>query len=180
MRWPKPEKGRLFILDKMEEVIDKPRPDLSPYAPRIITMEIPVDRIRDVIGPGGKTIRKIIEQTNVAIDIEDDGRVYIASTADGDGEKACRLIESYTKDVEVGSSYVGIVKRIMKFGAFVEILPGKEGLVHISQLSNERVNKVEDVVNIGDEILVKVIEIDRQGRINLSRKAVLPNAVEKA
>ncbi|MFY9203304.1 MAG: polyribonucleotide nucleotidyltransferase, partial [Limnochordia bacterium] len=123
-------KGRLFILDKMEEVIDKPRPDLSPYAPRIITMEIPVDRIRDVIGPGGKTIRKIIEQTNVAIDIEDDGRVYIASTADGDGEKACRLIESYTKDVEVGSSYVGIVKRIMKFGAFVEILPGKEGLVH--------------------------------------------------
>ena len=173
-------KGRLFILDKMEEVIDKPRPDLSPYAPRIITMEIPVDRIRDVIGPGGKTIRKIIEQTNVAIDIEDDGRVYIASTADGDGEKACRLIESYTKDVEVGSSYVGIVKRIMKFGAFVEILPGKEGLVHISQLSNERVNKVEDVVNIGDEILVKVIEIDRQGRINLSRKAVLPNAVEKA
>lgn len=173
-------KGRLFILDKMEEVIDKPRTDLSPYAPRIITMEIPVDRIRDVIGPGGKTIRKIIEQTNVAIDIEDDGRVYIASTADGDGEKACRLIESYTKDVEVGSSYVGIVKRIMKFGAFVEILPGKEGLVHISQLSNERVNKVEDVVNIGDEILVKVIEIDRQGRINLSRKAVLPNAVEKA
>ena len=173
-------KGRLFILDKMEEVIDKPRPDLSPYAPRIITMEIPVDRIRDVIGPGGKTIRKIIEQTNVAIDIEDDGRVYIASTADGDGEKACRLIESYTKDVEVGSSYVGIVKRIMEFGAFVEILPGKEGLVHISQLSNERVNKVEDVVNIGDEILVKVIEIDRQGRINLSRKAVLPNAVEKA
>jgi len=172
--------GRMFILDKMEAVIDKPRPDLSPYAPRIITMEIPVDRIRDVIGPGGKTIRKIIEQTNVAIDIEDDGRVYIASTADGDSEKAYRLIESYTKDVEVGSSYVGVVKRIMKFGAFVEILPGKEGLVHISQLSNERVNRVEDVVNIGDEILVKVIEIDKQGRINLSRKAVLPKTTEEA
>ena len=166
--------GRLFILEKMTAVIDKPREELSPYAPRIITMEIPVDRIRDVIGPGGKTIRKIIEETNVAIDIDDDGRVYIASTADGDGEKAFRLIESYTKDVEVGASYLGLVKRIMKFGAFVEILPGKEGLVHISQLSNERVNRVEDVVNIGDEILVKVTDIDRQGRINLSRKAVLP------
>ena len=166
--------GRLFILEKMTAVIDKPREELSPYAPRIITMEIPVDRIRDVIGPGGKTIRKIIEETNVAIDIDDDGRVYIASTADGDGEKASRLIESYTKDVEVGASYLGLVKRIMKFGAFVEILPGKEGLVHISQLSNERVNRVEDVVNIGDEILVKVTDIDRQGRINLSRKAVLP------
>lgn len=165
--------GRLFILDKMLGVIDKPREDLSPYAPRIITMEIPVDRIRDVIGPGGKTIRKIIEETNVAIDIDDDGRVYIASTADGDGEKAAKMIESYTKDVEVGASYLGVVKRIMKFGAFVEILPGKEGLVHISQLANERVNKVEDVLNIGDEVLVKVTEIDRQGRINLSRKAVL-------
>ncbi len=171
--------GRMFILDKMVAVIAEPREELSKYAPRIITMEIPVDRIRDVIGPGGKTIRKIIEETNVAIDIDDDGRVYIASTADGDGEKAYRLIESYTKDVEVGASYLGVVKRIMKFGAFVEILPGKEGLVHISQLSNERVNKVEDVVNIGDEILVKVTEIDRQGRINLSRKAVLPK-VEKA
>lgn len=165
--------GRLFILDKMLEVIAQPREELSPYAPRIITTEIPVDRIRDVIGPGGKTIRKIIEETNVAIDIDDDGRVYIASTADGDGEKALRMIESYTKDVEVGASYLGVVKRIMKFGAFVEILPGKEGLVHISQLANERVNRVEDVLNVGDEVLVKVTDIDRQGRINLSRKAVL-------
>lgn len=167
--------GRLFILDKMLEVIAQPREELSPYAPRIITTEIPVDRIRDVIGPGGKTIRKIIEETNVAIDIDDDGRVYIASTADGDGEKALRMIESYTKDVEVGASYLGVVKRIMKFGAFVEILPGKEGLVHISQLANERVNRVEDVLNVGDEVLVKVTDIDRQGRINLSRKAVLTN-----
>ncbi len=167
--------GRLFILDKMLEVIAQPREELSPYAPRIITTEIPVDRIRDVIGPGGKTIRKIIEETNVAIDIDDDGRVYIASTADGDGEKALRMIESYTKDVEVGASYLGVVKRIMKFGAFVEILPGKEGLVHISQLANERVNRVEDVLNVGDEVLVKATDIDRQGRINLSRKAVLTN-----
>ncbi len=168
-----------FILGKMTEVIDQPREDLSPHAPRILTMEIPVDRIRDVIGPGGKTIRKIIEETNVAIDIEDDGRVFIASTADGDSEKAYRLIESYVKDVEVGTSYLGTVKRIMKFGAFVEILPGKEGLVHISQLAHERVNQVEDVVNVGDEVLVKVTEIDRQGRINLSRKAILPKKEDK-
>jgi len=170
--------GRMFILQKMLEVIPEPRKSLSRYAPRIITMEIPVDRIRDVIGPGGKTIRKIIDETNVAIDIEDDGRVYIASTADGDGEKACRLIESYTKDVEVGAIYLGTVKRLMKFGAFVEILPGKEGLVHISQLARERVNRVEDVVNVGDEILVKVTDIDRQGRINLSRKAAMPAPAE--
>lgn len=171
-------KGRLFILDKMSQAIATPRDNLSHYAPRIITMEIPIDKIRDVIGPGGKTIRKIIEETNVAIDIEDDGRVFIASTAESDGEKAYRLIERYTKDVEVGENYLGIVKRIMKFGAFVEILPGKEGLVHISQLAPERVKKVEDIVNIGDEILVKVTEIDKQGRINLSRKDALPSEQE--
>lgn len=167
-------KGRLFILDKMEEAIKAPRPELSRYAPRIITMEIPVDKIRDVIGPGGKTIRKIIEQTGVAIDIEDDGRVYIASTDGAGGEQAKLMIERYVKDVEVGASYLGTVKRIVNFGAFVEILPGKEGLVHISQLAHGRVKKVEDVVNVGDQIMVKVIEIDRQGRINLSRKELLP------
>ena len=166
--------GRLFILGKMAEAIQEPRAELSPFAPRIITMEIPVDKIRDVIGPGGKTIRKIIEQTGVAIDIEDDGRVYIASTDGTGGEQAKLMIERYVKDVEVGASYLGTVKRIMNFGAFVEILPGKEGLVHISQLAHHRVNRVEDVVNIGDEIMVKVIEIDRQGRINLSRKELLP------
>jgi polyribonucleotide nucleotidyltransferase len=166
--------GRLFILGKMAEAIQEPRAELSPFAPRIITMEIPVDKIRDVIGPGGKTIRKIIEQTGVAIDIEDDGRVCIASTDGTGGEQAKLMIERYVKDVEVGASYLGTVKRIMNFGAFVEILPGKEGLVHISQLAHHRVKRVEDVVNIGDEIMVKVIEIDRQGRINLSRKELLP------
>lgn len=166
--------GRLFILGKMAEAISQPRAELSRYAPRIITMEIPVDKIRDVIGPGGKVIRKIIEETGVAIDIEDDGRVYIASTDGDGGERAQKLIERYVKDVEIGATYLGTVKRIMNFGAFVEILPGKEGLVHISQLARERVNKVEDVVNIGDEVLVKVVEVDRQGRINLSRKEALP------
>ncbi|HHY08948.1 MAG TPA: S1 RNA-binding domain-containing protein, partial [Firmicutes bacterium] len=139
-----------------------------------ITLEIPVDKIRDVIGPGGKTIRKIIDETGVAIDIEDDGRVYIASTDGEGGKKALEMVERYVKDVEVGTTYMGKVKRIMNFGAFVEILPGKEGLVHISQLDRKRVNKVEDVVKVGDDVPVKVIEIDRQGRINLSRKEALP------
>lgn len=170
--------GRLFILEKMAEALGKPREELSTYAPRIITMEIPVDKIRDVIGPGGKIIRDIIAQTGVAIDIEDDGRVYIASTDGEGGAKAQQLVERYVKSVEVGETYLGVVKRIMNFGAFVEILPGKEGLVHISQLEHSRVNKVEDVVNIGDEVLVKVIEIDRQGRINLSRKEALPKEEE--
>ncbi len=166
--------GRLFILEKMSEAIARPRAELSPYAPRIITLSIPVDKIRDVIGPGGKIIRSIIEQTGANIDIEDDGTVYIASSEGGGGEKARKLVEYYTKDVEVGETYLGTVKRIMNFGAFVEVLPGKEGLVHISQLAHHRVNKVEDIVAVGDEVLVKVIEIDRQGRINLSRKETLP------
>jgi polyribonucleotide nucleotidyltransferase len=170
--------GRLFILDKMAETIAEPRNDLSLYAPRIITMEIPVDKIRDVIGPGGKVIRDIIAKTGVSIDIEDDGRVYIASTDGEGGLKAQKMVERYVKDVEVGETYLGVVKRIMNFGAFVEILPGKEGLVHISQLEHRRVNKVEDVVDIGDEVMVKVIEIDRQGRINLSRKEALPKEKE--
>jgi polyribonucleotide nucleotidyltransferase len=166
-------KGRLFILDKMLAVIDQPRADLSPFAPRMITFEIDPDKIRDVIGPGGKMIRKIIEDTGVDIDIEDDGRVFITSVDHTAGEKAKAIIERLTSDVEVGKTYLGKVARLMNFGAFVEILPGKEGLVHISQLDKERVAKVEDVVQIGDEILVKVIEIDKLGRINLSRKALL-------
>jgi polyribonucleotide nucleotidyltransferase len=165
--------GRLFILDKMLAVIDQPRADLSPYAPRMITFEIDPDKIRDVIGPGGKMIRKIIEETGVDIDIEDDGRVFITSVDSTAGEKARAIIERLTSDVEVGKTYLGKVVRLMNFGAFVEILPGKEGLVHISQLDKERVAKVEDVVHVGDEILVKVIEIDKLGRINLSRKALL-------
>jgi len=166
-------KGRLFIMDKMLATISEPKPDLSPYAPRIITIMIDPDKIRDVIGPGGKTIKKIIETTGVKIDIEDDGRVFIAAVDVVAGKKALQIIEDLTRDVEVGKIYIGKVNRIMNFGAFVEILPGKEGLVHISHLAEERVNKVEDVVAVGDEVLVKVTEIDRQGRINLSRKEAL-------
>ncbi|MDX9871364.1 MAG: polyribonucleotide nucleotidyltransferase [Clostridia bacterium] len=166
-------KGRAFILDKMLSVISEPRAELSPYAPRIITFVIDTEKIREVIGPGGKTIKKIIEETGVKIDIEDDGRVFIAAVDPEAGKKAVRIIEDLTRDVEIGKIYIGKVQRIVNFGAFVEILPGKEGLVHISHLAEERVGKVEDVVAIGDEILVKVIEIDRQGRINLSRKEAL-------
>lgn len=168
--------GRLFILGKMLAVLPAPRPELSKWAPRIITMEIPVDKIREVIGPGGKMIRKIIEQTGVEIDIEDDGRCYIASSDENAGMRAMEIISNLIKEVDVGATYLGKVKRIMNFGAFVEILPGKEGLVHISQLAPGRVAKVEDVVNIGDEVLVKVTEIDRMGRINLSRKDALPES----
>ncbi len=162
--------GRLYILDKMLTAIKEPRKELSPYAPKIITMKIDPDKIRDVIGPGGKMINKIIAETNVKIDIEDDGRVFIAATNQKDGERAVKIIEGLTKEVQEGEIYLGKVMRIMNFGAFVEILPGKEGLVHISKLDNKRVEKVEDVVSIGDEILVKVTEIDKQGRINLSRR----------
>lgn len=166
-------KGRLFIMEKILNTIKEPRQELSPYAPRIITTVIDPEKIRDVIGPGGKIIKKIIDDTGAKIDIEDDGRVFIAATDAEAGQKALRIIENLTKDVEVGGLYMGKVNRIMNFGAFVEILPGKEGLVHISHLAEERVGKVEDVVSIGDEILVKVIEIDRQGRINLSRKEAM-------
>lgn len=166
-------KGRLFILGKILATISEPRSELSPYAPRIITTVIDSEKIRDVIGPGGKTIKKIVDDTGAKIDIEDDGRVFIAAVNIEAGEKALQMIEKLTKEVEVGELYMGKVTRIMKFGAFVEILPGKEGLVHISQLAEERTDKVEDVVSLGDEILVKVTEIDRQGRINLSRKEVL-------
>ena len=167
-------KGRLFILNKMSEAISAPRKELSPYAPRIFTMQVHPDKIRDIIGPGGKTINKIIDETGVKIDIDDNGKVSIASDNIQNGEKAIDLINKIIKDVEVGEFYMGKVIRIVPFGAFVEILNGKEGLVHISNISHERINKVEDVLHIGDEILVKVIDIDNQGRINLSRKAALP------
>ena len=155
--------ARLFILEKMLATISKPRPNLSPYAPRIIIIEIDPDKIRDVIGPGGKTVRKITEETGVKIDIEDDGRVFIASVDEEAGQRALKMVQDLTRDVEVGGIYTGRVTRLMNFGAFVEFLPGKEGLVHISQLSPNRVKRVEDVVQVGDEILVKVTEIDRQG-----------------
>ncbi|HHU48767.1 MAG TPA: polyribonucleotide nucleotidyltransferase [Clostridiales bacterium] len=166
--------GRLYILDSMLQVIDKPREELSPYAPKIIQTTIHPDKIRDVIGPGGKVINKIIAETGVKIDIEDDGHVYIASPNQEAAQKALKIIEGLTKDVEAGDIYTGKVVRIMNFGAFVEVLPGKEGLVHISKLAHDRVNRVEDVVNVGDEITVKVTEIDSQGRINLSHKDTLP------
>ena len=172
--------GRLFILDKMLAVIAKPRPELSPFAPRIITYSIHPDKIRDVIGPGGKTIKKIIDETGVKIDIEDDGRVFISAVDGGAGENALKIIQSLTQDVEIGKIYNGKVTRVMDFGAFVEVIPGvlglagKEGLVHISQLAHERVEKVEDVVKVGDDIMIKATGIDKQGRLNLSRKEALP------
>ncbi|MFY9781590.1 MAG: polyribonucleotide nucleotidyltransferase [Candidatus Baltobacteraceae bacterium] len=165
--------GRLFIIGKLKETIPGPRAELSQFAPRMIVLTINPDKIKDVIGPGGKIINKIIADTGVKIDIENDGRVFIASP-DGEGaEKARKMVEALTKEVVVGETYMGTVTRLMNFGAFVAVLPGKEGLVHISQLAPGRVEKVEDVVKIGDEIMVKVVEIDSQGRINLSRKAVL-------
>ncbi|MNZ97705.1 Polyribonucleotide nucleotidyltransferase [compost metagenome] len=168
----------MFILSKMMERIQKPKEHLSKYAPKITIMNINPDKIRDVIGAGGKIINKIIEETGVKIDIEQDGRVFIASTDEEMNNKARSIIEGIVKEVVVGEIYVGTVKRVEKFGAFVEILPGKDGLVHISQLSTERVAKVEDVVAIGDTVTVKVTEIDQQGRVNLSRKAVLTAETE--
>ncbi len=167
--------GRLHILDKMNEVLSTPREELSQFAPRIVTIEIDPEKIRNVIGPGGKMIRKITEDTGVQIEANDDGRILIISPDAEANEKAVFMIRQITEDAEVGKVYLGKVKRIMNFGAFVEILPGIEGMVHISQLEHSRVNKVEDVVNIGDEVKVKVIEVDSQGRVNLSRKAVLDN-----
>jgi polyribonucleotide nucleotidyltransferase len=165
--------GRMHILGKMLERIQQPKSQLSQYAPKILTMHINPDKIRDVIGAGGKIINKIIEETGVKIDIEQDGRVFIASSNQEMNDKARQIIEGIVKEVVIGEIYLGTVKRVEKFGAFVEILPGKEGLVHISQLSSERVAKTEDVVAVGDTITVKVTEIDQQGRVNLSRKAVL-------
>ncbi|MDY5626819.1 MAG: S1 RNA-binding domain-containing protein, partial [Clostridia bacterium] len=146
---------------------------LSKYAPKAVTMQIDPEKIRDVIGTGGKVIQKIIADTGVKIDIDDDGKVFILAVDSEAAQKAVNIIEGIVAEAEVGKTYLGKVVRIMPFGAFVEILPGKDGLVHISKLDKKRVEKVEDVVNIGDEIMVKVIEIDKQGRINLSRKDAL-------
>lgn len=167
------KKGRMQILEHMLSTISETRKELSPYAPKILTMEINPEKIGDVIGPSGKTVKKIIEATGVKIDIEQDGTIYISSIDAEMNQKAKKMIEDITREIEVGQIYLGKVKRIEKFGAFVEIFSGKDGLVHISELAEERVGKVEDVVKIGDEILVKVTDIDKQGRVNLSRKAVL-------
>ncbi len=167
--------ARMFILGKMLAVLDKPRADVSKYAPKTIVFHIKTDKIREVIGPGGKMINKIIDETGVKIDIEDSGRVVIYAADQEAGKKAKKMIDAIAKDIEVGDVYLGTVVRIMPFGAFVELLPGKDGMVHISKLAKERVEKVEDVVNIGDQIMVKVIEIDDKGRVNLSRKDLLPD-----
>ncbi|UMZ32134.1 polyribonucleotide nucleotidyltransferase [Priestia megaterium] len=173
------KKGRMQILNHMMSTIATPRQELSQYAPKILTMAINPDKIRDVIGPSGKQINKIIEETGVKIDIEQDGTIFISSIDQPMNEKAKKIIEDLVREVEVGQMYLGKVKRIEKFGAFVEIFSGKDGLVHISELAEERIGKVEDVVSIGDEILVKVMEIDKQGRVNLSRKAILKEQKEK-
>jgi polyribonucleotide nucleotidyltransferase len=167
------KEARLFILGKMNEAINTPREELSPNAPRMIGFSINTDKIKDVIGAGGKNIRKIIDDTGVDIDIQNDGSVKIFSSDSEAAARAENMIKAIITDPEVGQIYKGKVTRIMKFGAFVEILPGKEGLVHISQLSKERVNRVEDVVEIGDELEVKVVEIDNMGRLNLSHKVLL-------
>jgi polyribonucleotide nucleotidyltransferase len=166
--------ARLRVLDVIEQTIPRSRPDLSPHAPRIMTILINPERIREVIGPGGKVINKITAETGVKIDIEQDGRVLIASADQEAAARARRMIEDIVKEAKPGEIYKGRVTRLMNFGAFVEIFPGKEGLVHISELSPNRVNKVEDVVKVGDELEVKVKEIDNVGRVNLTRRGLLP------
>lgn len=175
----KAREGRLFILSKMEEAIASPRPELSKYAPKIFTMNIVPDKIREVIGPGGKVINKIIDETGVKIDIDDDGRIDIAAENAESGNKAIKMIEDIVRDVEVGEVYMGKVVKITSFGAFLEVLNGKEGLLHISNISKERVKRVEDVLKVGDEVMVKVTDIDKQGRINLNRKVLLSDEPEK-
>ncbi len=171
--------GRLAILESMIEVINTPNEEVSKYAPKIVTMQIHPDKIRTVIGPSGKQINKIIEETGVKIDIEQDGNVFISSTESDKIAVAKQIIEDLVREAKVGEIYLGEVKRIEKFGAFVEIFKGKDGLVHISELQDKRTEKVEDIVKIGDEVMVKVIEIDRQGRVNLSRKQALKEQTEK-
>lgn len=170
--------ARMHILNIMLATLDNPRANLSKYAPKTIVFHINVDKIREVIGPGGKMINKIIDETGVKIDIEDDGRVVIYYVSPEAGEGAKKMIDAIAKDIEVGEVYLGTVVRILPFGAFVELLPGKDGMVHISKLANERVEKVEDVVQIGDQIMVKVTEIDDKGRVNLTRKGLIPTKKE--
>jgi polyribonucleotide nucleotidyltransferase len=165
--------ARLHVLAKMRETIEKPRPELSPYAPRFVTIKIRPEKIREVIGPGGKVIRGIQEQTGVKIDVEDDGRVTVFSADNSAVQKAVAIIQDIVREVEVDRIYVGKVKKIVEFGAFVEVIPGTEGLLHISQIAEARIRAVTDVLAEGDEVLVKVIEVDQSGKIRLSRKTAL-------
>jgi polyribonucleotide nucleotidyltransferase len=171
--------ARLFVLDKMLAVLAKPRSEMSPYAPRITTIMINPDKIRDIIGPGGKMIRKITEETGAQIDVEDDGRVFIAAVDQEGGKRAIDWIKGLTDEVEVGRIYKGKVVRIMPFGLFVEVLPNQDGLVHVSKLTDHRVERPEEVANVGDEIMVKATEVDSQGRLNLSRQAAIEELTEK-
>ncbi len=174
------KRGRSFILGKMLEVISEPAPDLSPYAPRVKTIKIEVDKIREVIGPAGKMVNKIIEETGVTIDINEDGNIFVTSPNIEGIDKAIKMIEDIVREIKVGEIFEGTVTRIASFGAFLELLPGREGMCHVSQLSTKRVDKVEDVVKIGDKLQVKVIEIDDRGKIDVSHSAVLdPNAPQK-
>jgi polyribonucleotide nucleotidyltransferase len=165
--------GRLHILKEMNKTLDTPREELSKWAPRITTLHINPDRIRDLIGPGGKIIRSIQDTCEVRVKVDDSGRVDVASSDPEKTEKAISMIREITQEAEIGALYVGVVKRIVDFGAFVEIFPGTDGLVHISHLAHERVNNVTDVLGEGDEVLVRVIDIDRSGKIRLSRKEAL-------
>jgi polyribonucleotide nucleotidyltransferase len=166
-------RGRLHILDKMREALPAPRRNISAFAPRIVTIRIPVDKIRDVIGPGGKMIRSIIERTGVKIDVEDDGRVNVASADETSAQKAISIIQELTATPELNKVYLGKVQRITDFGAFVEIMPGTDGLLHVSEIANHRVKDVRDELKEGEQLLVKVINIDPTGKIRLSRKALL-------
>jgi polyribonucleotide nucleotidyltransferase len=165
--------GRLHILNIMNQALPAPRTNISGHAPRIVTLKVKPDKIREIIGPGGKVIRGIIEATGVKMDVEDDGTVRIASVDEEAAKKAIEMVQRIAAEAEVGKIYKGTVRKIVEFGAFVEILPGTDGLVHISQLAAERVRKVSDVLKEGDEVMVKVLEIDRQGKIRLSRKEAL-------
>ncbi|MDP6484783.1 MAG: polyribonucleotide nucleotidyltransferase, partial [Nitrospinota bacterium] len=167
------KEARLHVLDRMETILPEPRAELSTYAPRIFTVKIRPEKVRDVIGPGGKVVRGIIEKTGVTIDIEDDGTILVASIDEPSAKAAIAMIADLTQEAEIGKIYRGIVKKIMDFGAFVEIFPGTDGLVHISQLDHTRVKTVTDIVKEGDEVMVKVLEIDGQGRIRLSRKEAM-------
>ncbi|MCA9724235.1 MAG: S1 RNA-binding domain-containing protein, partial [Kurthia sp.] len=172
--------GRMVILESMLQTIAEPREHLSAYAPKIKSIHIKPDKIRDVIGPGGKQINKIIDETGVKIDTEQDGTIFISSVDEEMIQRAQDMIESIVREAKVGEYYLGKVKRIEKFGAFLEIFPGKDGLLHISEIQDERTKNVEDVLKIGDELFVKCIEIDRQNRVNLSRKVVVQEEKEKA
>jgi polyribonucleotide nucleotidyltransferase len=171
--------ARLFILEKMAETIPAPREEISSYAPRIFTMQIPPDKIRDVIGPGGKMIRSIVERTQAKIDVQDDGTVSIASSDEESARKAMQIIEELTAVAEVGKTYLGKVQRIVDFGAFIEIIPGTDGLLHISEVADYHVKDVRSELAEGDQVLVKVINIDPQGKVKLSRRAVLAEQAGK-